>query len=51
MVCVYVFANLVVGDGTALRSENVPNVEKTTWMKEPNDTCAVFIKSMKSPHS
>jgi len=45
------FANLVVGDGTALRSETVQNVEKTTSMKEPNDTCAVFRKSMKSPHS
>jgi len=37
MACDYMFANLAVGDGTALRSENVQNVEKPTLMKEPND--------------
>ena len=37
MACDYMFANLAVGVGTALRSENVQNVEKSTLMKEPND--------------
>jgi len=41
------FVNLAVGDGTALRSENVQDVEKSTLMKESNDTCVVFMKSMK----
>jgi len=50
MACTCMFANLVVGDGTALKSENAQNVEKTTSMKETNDTCAVFGKSMKSPY-
>jgi len=30
MACAYVFANLAVGVGTALKSENAQNVEKTT---------------------
>jgi hypothetical protein len=37
MACDYMSANLVVGDGTASRSENVQNVEKLALMKEPND--------------
>jgi hypothetical protein len=36
MECDYMSANLVVGDGTALRSENAQNVERTT-LKEPNE--------------
>lgn len=42
------FANLVVGVGIALRSENARNVGKTTWMKELRDDCGVFSKSIKS---
>jgi hypothetical protein len=30
MECDYMFANLAVGDGTALKSEIAQNVEKTT---------------------
>jgi len=37
MACDYTFANLAAGDGTALKLENVQNVEKPTLMKKPND--------------
>ena len=35
MACAYVFANLVVGVGTASRFEDAQNVEKPTVTKEP----------------
>jgi len=38
MAFAYMFANLAVGVGTALRSENVRNVENSTQMKEPKMT-------------